>query len=322
VLDPLLLRSFLAVARAGSFSAAARGLGLGQPAISQHVRRLEQHLGRRLFARDTHSVRPTPEGEAMIAFAEGILAAGERAERYFAGVRLRGRLRFGTSEDFVFSRLPDVLRDFTRLHPRVDLELTVGLSGWLNERLDEGEIDLVLAKRPEGDERGRLVWRDRLVWVGAPETEIDPAKPVPLILYPPPSIARAQVLRALERAGRPWQVACTSGSLTGLRAAALAGLGVLALARGLIPHGLAELPADLLPPLGEIEFVLRAAGGTLRPPARQLADAILAYGERLLERDDRRWDRRRSESRGKTMSQNGMGERERTSPARENEEND
>ncbi|HTU53443.1 MAG TPA: LysR substrate-binding domain-containing protein [Acetobacteraceae bacterium] len=283
MLDPLLLRSFLAVAHAGSFSQAARGLRLGQPAVSQHVRRLEQHLGRRLFVRDTHSVRMTQEGEVMVAFAEGILEASDRVERYFAGAALRGRLRFGTSEDFVFSRLPVALRDFTRLHPLVDLELTVGLSGWLNARLDEGEIDLVLAKRPEGDDRGRLVWRDRLVWAGAPGTEIDPRQPVPLILYPPPSITRARVLRTLERAGRPWHLSCTSGSLTGLRAAALAGLGVLALASGLIPHGLAELPSASLPSLGEVEFALRAAGRTLRPPARQLGDAILAYGERLLQ---------------------------------------
>ena len=55
----------------------------------------------RLFVRDTHSVTPTADGEAMIEFARGILAANERAERYFAGSQLRGRLRFGASEDFV-----------------------------------------------------------------------------------------------------------------------------------------------------------------------------------------------------------------------------
>jgi DNA-binding transcriptional LysR family regulator len=281
MLDLVLLRSFLAVASAGSFSEAARGLGLGQPAVSQHVRRLEQHVRRRLFVRDTHSVTLTPDGEAMLAFAESILQASERVEQYFAGARLRGRLRFGASEDLVFSRLPEVLREFTRLHPMVDIELTVGLSGWLNARLDDGELDLVLAKRPEGDERGTLVWRDRLVWVAAPETEVDGRQPVPLIMYPPPSISRAQVLRALEQAGLAWRIACTSGSLTGLRAAALAGLGTLALARGLIPSGLQEVHVATLPALGEVEFMLRARDRVLRAPVKQLAEAILAYRERL-----------------------------------------
>jgi DNA-binding transcriptional LysR family regulator len=284
MLDPVLLRTFLSVARARSFSEAARGLGLGQPAVSQHIRRLEQHLARRLFVRDTHSVTPTPDGEAMVAFAEAILDADARAERYFHGTRGRGRLRFGASEDFVFSGLPGVLRDFTRNHPLVDLELTVGLSGNLNARLDAGELDLVLAKRPEGDDRGQLVWRDRLVWAGAPGATVDAQQPVPLVLYPPPSITRDHVLRALERAGRTWRIACTSGSLTGLRAAALAGLGVLVLARGLVPAGLVELAAAAaLPPLGETEFVLRSGGRTPRSPARQLSDTILAHGQRLLQ---------------------------------------
>jgi DNA-binding transcriptional LysR family regulator len=284
MLDPVVLRSFLAVARARNFSEAARGLGLGQPAVSQHVRRLEQQLGRRLFVRDTHSVTLTPDGTAMVTFAHGILAANDRAERFFSEAQLHGRLRFGASEDFVFSRLPDVLRDFRRLHPMLDLELTVGLSGWLSTKLDDGELDLILAKRPRGDDRGRLVWRDPLVWAGAPGAAVDPGLPVPLILYPPPSVTRDHVLTALERAGRAWRIACTSGSLTGLRAAALADLGVLALARGLIPSGLAELAPDPdLPSLGETEFVLRAAGLTLRPPALQLAEAILAHGARLLD---------------------------------------
>jgi DNA-binding transcriptional LysR family regulator len=275
--DPVLLRSFLAVARAQGFTEAARGLGLGQPAVSQHVRRLEQQVRRRLFVRDTHSVKLTPDGAAMLALAQGILDAHERAERYFSEAPLHGRLRFGTSEDFVFSRLPDVLRDFRRSHPMLDLELTVGSSSGLNTMLDDGELDLLLAKRPRGDDRGQLVWRDPMVWAGAPGAVVDPRQPVPLILYPPPSVSRDLVLQVLERAGRAWRIACTSRSLTGLRAAALAELGVLALAQGLIPAGLAELPATAaLPALGNAEFVLRAAGGTLRPPALQLADAILA----------------------------------------------
>ncbi len=81
MLDPVVLRSFLAVARARNFSEAARGLGLGQPAVSQHVRRLEQRVGRRLFVRDTHSVTLPPDGAAMVMFAEGILAANARAAR-------------------------------------------------------------------------------------------------------------------------------------------------------------------------------------------------------------------------------------------------
>lgn len=282
MLDPVQLRSFLAVAHARSFSEAGRRLGLQQSTVSQHVRKLEDAAGRRLFVRDTHSVVATADGEAMIGFAQSVLDVNERARQYFAGSQLRGRLRFGASEDFVSSRLPELLRDFVRRHALVDLELTVGLSATLYEQQDAGELDLVLAKRRTGDERGQLVWRDRLVWIGAPGWVGDPGQPLPLILYTPPSITRTAALEALEREKRPWRVVCTSGSLSGLRAAALAGLGITVHARGLMPEGLAEIPPAMrLPELGDAEFVVRALRDGGRGPAAELAQAILANGDRL-----------------------------------------
>ncbi len=282
MLEPVLLQTFLTVAETRSFTQAAERLGLRQSTVSQHIRKLEAEAGRRLFVRDTHSVTMTADGEALIEFARNILAANQRAERYFAGSQLRGRLRFGASEDFVASRLPEVLREFVRAHPLVDVELTVGLSGALNEKLGRGELDLVCGKRRPGEDRGRLVWRDRLVWVSGGLRSLDPSAPAPLILYPPPSISREIALAALERCGRPWRIVCTSGSLSGLRAAALAGLGVTVVAEGLIPPGLAEIPGDHgLPDLGDVEFVLHGAGRVMRGPAAKLADAILASGIRL-----------------------------------------
>ena len=159
MLDPIQLESFLAVAQTRNFTEAGRRLGLRQSTVSQHISRLEQESGRRLFVRDTHSVVPTADGEAMTGFAQSILQVNARARDYFAGSQVRGRVRFGTSEDFVSSRLPELLRDFVRRHALVDLELTVGLSATLYERLDAGELDLVLAKRRAGDARAAGVAR-------------------------------------------------------------------------------------------------------------------------------------------------------------------
>ena len=282
VFDPTLLTSFVTVAKAGSFTEAGRRLGLRQSTVSQHIRRLEQAAARRLFVRDTHSVALTPDGEAMLGLAQGILDANERARRYFAGSELRGRVRFGASEDFVQSRLHEVLREFTRVHFEVDLELTVGLSGALVQGLDAGELDLVLAKRRPGEDRGRLVRREKLVWVGNDLGLVEPERPLPLILYPPPSISRAIALVALERAGRSWRIVCTSSSLSGLNAAALAGLGVTVQAHGFAPAGLMPLsPSPALPELGHIEFVLAGPVRGLRGPAEALATAILDNAYRL-----------------------------------------
>ncbi|MEU5361939.1 LysR substrate-binding domain-containing protein [Streptomyces sp. NPDC005925] len=285
--DPSQLRTFLAVAQTLSFTRAARRLGLRQSTVSQHVRRLEDATGRQLFTRDTHSVELTEDGEAMLGFARRILAVHEQAAAFFTGTRLRGRLRFGASEDFVLTRLPEILEGFRHEHPEVDLELTVELSGALHERLAAGDLDLVLAKRRPQDLRGETVWQDRLVWIGAERFRLDPERPVPLILYPPPGITRALALDALRRQGREWRIACTSGSLNGLVAAARAGLGVMAHSRGLIPPGLVRMPdRSGLPELGPVDFVL--VHGRRRTTAQDAADAlaamILAGGDRLQQR--------------------------------------
>ena len=277
--DPNLLTTFVTVAKVRSFTEAGRRLGLQQSTVSQHVRRLEEAASRRLFVRDTHSVALTADGDAMLGLALGILEANERARRYFAGSDLRGRVRFGASEDFVQSRLPEVLREFTRVHRAVDLELTVGLSGGLLEALDAGELDLVLAKRRPGEDRGQLVRREKLVWLGSDTALADPDRPLPLILYPPPSISRAIALEVLERTGRSWRIVCTSSSFSGLNAAALAGLGITVQGDGFVPAGLTVLPG--LPDLGQIEFVIAGPGRTLRGPAEALATAVLDNAYRL-----------------------------------------
>ncbi|QLE74696.1 LysR family transcriptional regulator [Streptomyces rectiverticillatus] len=283
--EPVQLRTFLAVAQTLSFTQAAVRLGVRQSTASQQVRRLEAAAGRQLFTRDTHSVRLTEDGEAMLGFARTILEANERAAHWFAGTRLRGRLRFGASEDFVLTRLPEVLEGFRREHPEVDLELTVDLSETLQRRLAAGRLDLVLAKRHPDEPHGRLVWRDRLVWIGGERLRLDPHRPLPLIAFPPPAVTRARALEVLERSGRAWRVVCTSGSLNGLVAAARAGLGVMAHTLGMIPPGLVHLPSGPgLPELGGVDVVLlhgTAPDSAARQPAEALAQAVLAAGDRL-----------------------------------------
>jgi DNA-binding transcriptional LysR family regulator len=283
LLDPMLIRTFVAVAERKSFTAAAQQLGLSQSTVSQHVARLEKGLQRHLFARDTHAVALTPDGDALMPLARDALRANARIDAFLTGSALRGHLRFGASEDFALTTLPDVLAEFAEQHSSVDLELTVGLSGVLYEKYDAGELDLIFVKRRNGDERGRVAWAEDVAWVGRPGIRPDPKAPLPLVLFPPPSITRALALEALEKAGRSWRVACTSGSLSGLRAAAMAGLGIAPHSARLIPPGLAPLEASRhLPTLGRIEFVV-VGPGRQDEAATALADAILSDAGRIRE---------------------------------------
>lgn len=281
--DPVLLVTFLEIVEAGSFSEAGRRLGLRQSTVSQHVHRLEARAGRRLFVRDTHSVTPTVDGAAFVGLARAIVAAEERALRYFAGSELRGRVRLGASEDFALSSLlPEVLLSFRRSHPSVDLEMRVGLSATLYDQLDDGGLDLLFAKRRKGDERGTVVWREDLVWIGGEGWSRDPDRPLPLVLYPAPSITRTAILEGLDRADIGWRVACVCGSLSGLRGAVVAGLGITGMSRTLAPEGVRLLgPEHRLPDLGETDFVVVPAVGRPAAPVAALAEAILAHGRRF-----------------------------------------
>jgi DNA-binding transcriptional LysR family regulator len=279
LIDPTLLRTLVAVLRNRSFSRAAAALGLRQSTVSQHVQRLEAQLGRRLVARDTHAVAPTPEGEAVLGFARTILDAHERLNRTLSGHAVRGRLRFGASEDFVATRLAEVLRDFRTGYPSVDLELSVSFTHLLAEAVQRGELDLFLGKRRVGETQGVLVRRDRLVWCGLPDALPKRDDPIPLLSFPAPSITRTAVLEACARESRSWRIACTCASLSGLRAASFAGLGLMVQARSLVPEGLQdfagqEVAEAELPRLPEVEFILEGPGLN-REPSRSLAHRIL-----------------------------------------------
>ncbi|WP_280264937.1 LysR family transcriptional regulator [Nocardia wallacei] len=279
VFDPDLLRTFLAVERAGGFTAAGRILGLRQSTVSGHIARLEQAAGRELFRRDTRNLALTADGAAMVGFARTILDAQAQAQRYFSDSRLSGLIRLGASDDVMARELPDVLLEFQRSHPGVDLELTVGLSENLKTRMAAGELDLVVGKRLPGERHGELLWRDRLVWAGRSGATVFDG-PVPLVTYPPPSLTRHIALRALEREGRACRIACTSDSQLGLRAAVLAGLGVIVHAENLLPAGLLTVEDARLPELGDLEFVLLRRRTRLSEPERALCEAITARLQR------------------------------------------
>ena len=265
--------------------AAAEQLGLSQPTVSQHVRRLEEQVGRPLFVRGTRRVALTSDGEAMAGFAREILAAEERAVGYFTGSHLQGRLRFGVTDDLALTPLPRILRDFRQLYPRNDLELTVLQNESLLRRIESGHLDVAFVKRsPDAPKssRGQLVRRDQLVWTGLDGLRLDAEQPIPLVVYQAPSLSRSVAVQALEKAGRASRITCTVRGVNGVLAAVRAGLGVAVMARTLMPSDLVELPSSMgLPRLPHLDLVLLTTKRAPAEPAKALTSAILASGAPL-----------------------------------------
>jgi DNA-binding transcriptional LysR family regulator len=216
----------------------------------------------------------------MIGFTRSILASQERAANYFSGVCPEGRLLIGMSDDLALTRLPHILREFRREKPRVDLDLRVYQSGTLHRRLESDRLDLFVGKRPNGEQHGQLVKRERLVWVGAASTRLDRSKPLPLVLYPAPSVSRNAMQHALDRTNTAYRSACICRGVNGLIAAVMAGIGISALASSLVPVQLTELEAEHhLPELGHIDLVLLTnPRSESRPVLQALTSAVLASG--------------------------------------------
>lgn len=275
--DPVLLRTFLSVADLRSFTKTAAALGISQPTVSQHVRRLEEAAKRQLIVRDTREVRLTDNGDAMAGFARTILAAHAEADRYFSGSAMRGRLRFGAADDLAITTLPRILRHFRQQHPQINLELTVDQSGPLHRKLKAGHLDLIFIKQTPGTTDGAVVATDELVWMGQEKTVLEPDQPVPLIAYQGPSISRQVAIDALEEAGRTWRITCNTREVNGVLAAVRAGIGVAVFPRSLIPADLIKVTMRFgLPDLGHVDFTLLSNPAASREPLEALSRAILS----------------------------------------------
>jgi DNA-binding transcriptional LysR family regulator len=160
------LESFLAVVRAGGFRQAAQLTGLSQPALSQHLQKLERELGGELVERHNNGCSPTPAGTALIAYAEIMLRIADRARALFD----RGSLSIGASSNIGIYLLQPFLRAFRDEYPDGTFELVVDSNPEISERLNNAGIDVALMEwwdhRPGFT--GHLWRRDELVVIVPP----------------------------------------------------------------------------------------------------------------------------------------------------------
>jgi len=141
------LRIFLAIALAGTLGAAARTLGQSQPTMGRRLRALEQAVGQTLFQRTGEGFVLTDEGAAVLAHAERIEEEALAFERQLGGRdrQLDGMLRLSSSDWFGAHLLTPVLAEFTRLQPRVVVELLTDARLY---SLPRREADLVFRIKP------------------------------------------------------------------------------------------------------------------------------------------------------------------------------
>lgn len=280
-LDLDLLRCFVTIAETGGFTRAGDRLGRTQSTISLQVKRLEDMLGRTVFARTPRSLSLTSDGERLLGPARQLLRLNDAALAELFEPDMTGRVRLGVPEDFATAHLPAVLAAFAKAHPLVELEVTCDLTLNLMDKFHAGGFDLVLVKRePSAPLEGMRVWREPLVWVARDQLAVAGLTTIPLVVSPEPCVYRKRASDTLDAIGRKWRVAYTSTSLAGSLSAVTAGLGITVLPREMVPAHLTAIIDDAdLPPLYDTEIALIEAAG-LSDTAHRLAQHIHAALER------------------------------------------
>ncbi|PJD94976.1 MAG: LysR family transcriptional regulator [Legionella sp.] len=258
-LDTIALQCFLAVAETQSFTKAASRVGRTQSAISQQIAKLENLVEKQLIVRG-RDLALTPDGELFLSYAKRIYELHRESLDRFKTPELQGELRFGLPEDFASMMLSDVLVEFSRLHPRVMLNVECDLTLNLIKRFNQDEFDLILIKTNEKNQlsEGVNVWNEPVEWVGKKEllpTLHDKAI-IPLILSPTPCVYRGNVIESLNQHQLKWRLAFSSPSYAGKMAAVRAGLGITAIQRSMIPTYLDRLDEFFLPSLKDVHISL------------------------------------------------------------------
>jgi LysR family transcriptional regulator, putative pyruvate carboxylase regulator len=141
------LRSFCMVAKLGSFSKASDALGLGQPAVTKHVQRLETEIGRSLLQRDLRPMRLTAAGSNLLRMAEPLVEGLETLTQR-APLAVAPPVAVGVPHGFVGNVLPPAIRELRRALPSARTRILSGTKEEVYELVQTGGVDFAVAPDP------------------------------------------------------------------------------------------------------------------------------------------------------------------------------
>jgi LysR family nitrogen assimilation transcriptional regulator len=290
MLDLKQLRTFSEIAECGSFSKAAERLHIAQPALTRQIHLLETDLNTRLLDRHSRGVDLTEEGRDFLVRARTILRDAERTLEEFRARSgtISGPVALAIAPAMVDFFLGSVIGTYTRDYPEVKIEIVEGFTGYIEEWLIDGRVDLAILYDPRPDKRLRreTLVREKLFVIGPPQMGLRTDQPKLLSDLESENLitaSRDQRLRevieeAAEKSGTDLSVVFEANSLNVHKTLVLEGLGISILPYGAVSKEVAAgtlSAAPLVQP--EISWDVTLAIPTLSRPsiaARVLADTI------------------------------------------------
>lgn len=182
------MRIYVRVVERGSMSAAARDLGIGQPAVSERIERLEAHLGVRLLRRNTRAISMTDAGLLFYDRSRQVLQIADEAQAAVAQDNhvLRGMLRIAAPQGLGEVVLPPILLRLREQHPQLDIDLV--LNDRIVDPVTEGvDISLRLGQAGEGHFVARRLGHVRRILVASADylaRHGTPSRPHELAAHP------------------------------------------------------------------------------------------------------------------------------------------
>lgn len=256
------LVTFVSIVDAGSISKAALSLHRTQAAISIQLKKLEEATGKVLLNRSYNKISLTREGEILLSYARRILALAEEAYHAISDDEIEGVVRFGVPDGYARTFMQDVIRKFIQRFPKIRLQIKNDPSPKLFRSLHDGDLDLILVTRSPQEPGGTIVRKEKLVWVGAKDFELDTGAPIPLALYQQGCDYRRRAVDMLNQHEIEWYVAFECQGVTGFDIAISNGLAISAMSASLVKDGEWRiLDSPMLPDLGSVEIELHRSPG-------------------------------------------------------------
>ena len=291
------LRLIRAAHERGSFAAAAEATHVTPPAVTMQIKALEEEIGLPIFERDGARLVPTVAGQELLDAARRIDAVLSDARESLDAMRRvdGGRVTVGVVSTAKYFA-PRMLAAFTRLHPRVELNLVVGNRKEILDRFLAGDFDLAIMGRPPEDAplESTLIGHHPHVIVAAIDDPLASAgrlTPACLadrtfLVREPGSGTRILMEGFLAKTGIHPKIGMEIGSNETIKQAVIAGLGLTfisahTVAAEIEDHRLVLLDVEGLP-LWRRWYVCRLARKRAMPAVRLLADFLLQTGESFL----------------------------------------
>ncbi len=244
-LDSDLLRTFVAVAEAGSVTDGAARIHRSQSATSLQIKRLESILGRPVFDRHGRGVVLSDAGQTLLFVAKDVTARLDAVQREISHNSVSGKLRLGIPDDHGRAKLATIIAAFTSHHPKVELEVTCALSAHFPDALDKELLDLAVyeVETPSGFEE--LLYEDPTCWVSSAHRDFSADEVLPVALFDEACWWRDAAISSLQARRKPYRIVYSSQSVSGVIAAVEAGIAVGLLGRSSLHIGLSVVNETL-----------------------------------------------------------------------------